>query len=118
MRSSRWASLRDEVGLTISIDDIVTTPEKAAILEKSRSRPPRLRRTTVAASLSTTSVASRRSRSGPTPTRRSVTPPTVAMNAILDNPIRQMVDSGARGNSQQIRQIAAMKGLVSIRVVR
>ncbi len=36
-----------------------------------------------------------------------------AMNAIANNPIRMMVDSGARGNSQQIRQIAAMKGLVS-----
>ena len=36
-----------------------------------------------------------------------------AMNATFDNPIRMMVDSGARGNSQQIRQIAAMKGLVS-----
>jgi len=36
-----------------------------------------------------------------------------AMNAQLDNPIRMMVDSGARGNSSQIRQIAAMKGLVS-----
>ena len=35
------------------------------------------------------------------------------MNAKFDNPIRMMVDSGARGNSQQIRQIAAMKGLVS-----
>jgi DNA-directed RNA polymerase subunit beta' len=35
------------------------------------------------------------------------------MNAQLDNPIRMMVDSGARGNSSQIRQIAAMKGLVS-----
>ncbi len=29
------------------------------------------------------------------------------------NPIDMMVDSGARGNSQQIRQIAGMKGLVS-----
>jgi DNA-directed RNA polymerase subunit beta' len=29
------------------------------------------------------------------------------------NPLDMMVDSGARGNSQQIRQIAGMKGLVS-----
>ncbi len=32
---------------------------------------------------------------------------------IAFNPLDMMVDSGARGNSQQIRQIAGMKGLVS-----
>ncbi len=41
-----------------------------------RSRRRRSRPTTAGASSSTTSAASRRSRSGPTPTRRSVTPPT------------------------------------------
>ena len=35
------------------------------------------------------------------------------MSEITFNPIDMMVDSGARGNSQQIRQIAGMKGLVS-----
>jgi DNA-directed RNA polymerase subunit beta' len=39
------------------------------------------------------------------------------MEALLDgltfNPLHTMVDSGARGNPQQIRQIAGMKGLVS-----
>ena len=35
------------------------------------------------------------------------------MAEITFNPIDMMVDSGARGNSQQIRQIAGMKGLVS-----
>ena len=35
------------------------------------------------------------------------------MSSIAFNPIDMMVDSGARGNSQQIRQIAGMKGLVS-----
>ena len=35
------------------------------------------------------------------------------MSGIKFNPIDMMVDSGARGNSQQIRQIAGMKGLVS-----
>jgi DNA-directed RNA polymerase subunit beta' len=36
-----------------------------------------------------------------------------SLSAIAFNPIDMMVDSGARGNSQQIRQIAGMKGLVS-----
>ncbi len=36
-----------------------------------------------------------------------------SLSAIAFNPLDMMVDSGARGNSQQIRQIAGMKGLVS-----
>ena len=35
------------------------------------------------------------------------------LHAILFNPLDMMVDSGARGNPQQVRQIAGMKGLVS-----
>jgi DNA-directed RNA polymerase subunit beta' len=36
-----------------------------------------------------------------------------ALHAIPFNPLDMMVDSGARGNPQQVRQIAGMKGLVS-----
>ena len=36
-----------------------------------------------------------------------------ALHAIAYNPLDMMVDSGARGNPQQVRQIAGMKGLVS-----
>jgi DNA-directed RNA polymerase subunit beta' len=36
-----------------------------------------------------------------------------ALRAIPFNPLDMMVDSGARGNAQQVRQIAGMKGLVS-----
>jgi DNA-directed RNA polymerase subunit beta' len=35
------------------------------------------------------------------------------LSGISFNPLDMMVDSGARGNAQQIRQIAGMKGLVS-----
>ncbi len=35
------------------------------------------------------------------------------LHAIQFNPLDMMVDSGARGNPQQVRQIAGMKGLVS-----
>ncbi|MGH9057158.1 MAG: DNA-directed RNA polymerase subunit beta', partial [Acidimicrobiales bacterium] len=35
------------------------------------------------------------------------------LHAIKFNPLDMMVDSGARGNPQQVRQIAGMKGLVS-----
>ena len=36
-----------------------------------------------------------------------------SLHKILFNPLDMMVDSGARGNPQQVRQIAGMKGLVS-----
>ena len=36
-----------------------------------------------------------------------------SLSTLSFNPLNMMVDSGARGNSQQIRQIAGMKGLVS-----
>jgi DNA-directed RNA polymerase subunit beta' len=36
-----------------------------------------------------------------------------SLSKIAFNPLDMMVDSGARGNAQQIRQIAGMKGLVS-----
>ena len=36
-----------------------------------------------------------------------------ALSELSFNPLDMMVDSGARGNAQQIRQIAGMKGLVS-----
>lgn len=36
-----------------------------------------------------------------------------SLSKMTFNPLNMMVDSGARGNSQQIRQIAGMKGLVS-----
>ena len=35
------------------------------------------------------------------------------LSTLSFNPLDMMVDSGARGNTQQIRQIAGMKGLVS-----
>ncbi len=35
------------------------------------------------------------------------------LSTLSFNPLDMMVDSGARGNAQQIRQIAGMKGLVS-----
>ncbi|MGH9302266.1 MAG: DNA-directed RNA polymerase subunit beta', partial [Acidimicrobiales bacterium] len=36
-----------------------------------------------------------------------------SLSTMAFNPLDMMVDSGARGNSQQVRQIAGMKGLVS-----
>lgn len=100
-------------GLTISIDDVVTTAEKTAILEKYEVDAAKVelnyRRGVIVDD-------ERRQQEIEiwTKANKEVGDATdAAMNASYDNPIRMMVDSGARGNSQQIRQIAAMKGLVS-----
>ncbi len=100
-------------GLTISIDDIVTTPEKAAILEKYEEQAAKVE-TNYRRGVIVDDERRQQEIEIWTNANKEVGDATDrAMNAILDNPIRQMVDSGARGNSQQIRQIAAMKGLVS-----
>jgi DNA-directed RNA polymerase subunit beta' len=100
-------------GLTISIDDVVTTSEKAEILNKYEEQAAKVelnyRRGVIVDD-------ERRQQEIEiwTNANKEVGDATDrAMNAQLENPIRMMVDSGARGNSSQIRQIAAMKGLVS-----
>ena len=100
-------------GLTISIDDVVTTPEKAAILNKYEEQAAK-----VEANYRRGVIVDDERRQQEieiwTNANKEVGDATDrAMNADAENPIRMMVDSGARGNSQQIRQIAAMKGLVS-----
>jgi DNA-directed RNA polymerase subunit beta' len=100
-------------GLTISIDDIVTTPEKAAILNKYEEQAAKVE-TNYRRGVIVDDERRQQEIEIWTNANKEVGDATDrAMNAIMDNPIRQMVDSGARGNSQQIRQIAAMKGLVS-----
>jgi DNA-directed RNA polymerase subunit beta' len=100
-------------GLTISIDDIVTTPEKAAILNKYEEQAAKVE-TNYRRGVIVDDERRQQEIEIWTNANKEVGDATDrAMNAIPDNPIRMMVDSGARGNSQQIRQIAAMKGLVS-----
>src|SRR5271154_5348949 len=100
-------------GLTISIDDVVTTSEKAAILNKYEEQAAKVE-TNYRRGVIVDDERRQQEIEIWTNANKEVGDATDrAMNAIPDNPIRQMVDSGARGNSQQIRQIAAMKGLVS-----
>jgi DNA-directed RNA polymerase subunit beta' len=100
-------------GLTISIDDVVTTAEKAAILNKYEEQAAKVE-TNYRRGVIVDDERRQQEIEIWTNANKEVGDATDrAMNAIFDNPIRMMVDSGARGNSQQIRQIAAMKGLVS-----
>ncbi len=100
-------------GLTISIDDVKTPPDKREILdryekeaEKAESQFKRgiitddeRRQKEIEIWTSANSEVGRAMEK------------TLALIAF--NPLDMMVDSGARGNPQQVRQIAGMKGLVS-----
>jgi DNA-directed RNA polymerase subunit beta' len=100
-------------GLTISIDDVQTPPEKLAILDRYEKEAEKAetqfkrgiitdderRQKEIEIWTSANSEVGRAMES--------------ALATIAFNPLDMMVDSGARGNSQQIRQIAGMKGLVS-----
>jgi DNA-directed RNA polymerase subunit beta' len=100
-------------GLTISIDDVITTSEKAAILNKYEEQAAKVE-TNYRRGVIVDDERRQQEIEIWTNANKEVGDATDrAMNAKFDNPIRMMVDSGARGNSQQIRQIAAMKGLVS-----
>jgi DNA-directed RNA polymerase subunit beta' len=100
-------------GLTIAIDDVVTTPDKASILNKYEEQAAK-----VEANYRRGVIVDEERRQQEieiwTNANKEVGEASDReMNSRFTNPIRMMVDSGARGNSQQIRQIAAMKGLVS-----
>ncbi len=100
-------------GLTISIEDIVTTPDKAAILNKYEEQAAKVETNYRRGVIVDDERRQQEIEIWTNANKEVGDAAERAMNAMAENPIRMMVDSGARGNSQQIRQIAAMKGLVS-----
>ncbi len=100
-------------GLTISIDDVRTPPEKAAILERYEKEAEKAE-TQFKRGIITDDERRQKEIEIWTSANSEV---GRAMERTLStmafNPLDMMVDSGARGNSQQVRQIAGMKGLVS-----
>jgi DNA-directed RNA polymerase subunit beta' len=104
----QWAS---RSGVTVSISDVQTPPNKAEVLEGYERRASK--------------IDQQYDRGNVTEDERrqelidlwgeATAELTEAMqkNFTSDNPIFMMVDSGARGNMTQMRQIAAMRGLVA-----
>jgi DNA-directed RNA polymerase subunit beta' len=106
----RYAS---QSGLTISIDDVRTPPEKREILDRYEQEAAKaeaqFRRGII-------TDDERRQKEIEIWTAANSEVGRVmerTLSSMDFNPLDLMVDSGARGNSQQIRQIAGMKGLVS-----
>jgi len=100
-------------GLTISIDDVKTPPEKAAILDRFEKEAEKAE-SQFKRGIITDDERRQKEIEIWTQANREV---GMAMDRTLAkiqfNPLDMMVNSGARGNSQQVRQIAGMKGLVS-----
>ncbi|MDA8392657.1 MAG: DNA-directed RNA polymerase subunit beta', partial [Actinomycetota bacterium] len=100
-------------GLTISIDDVAIPADKREILDRYEAEASKAevqfkrgvitdderRQKEIEVWTSANSVVGRAMEA--------------TLSAMKFNPLDMMVDSGARGNAQQIRQIAGMKGLVS-----
>ena len=104
----RWAT---RSGVTISIEDVVTPPKKAEILDEAETRAEKVQ-TQFERGLITDSE--RR--------QELIEIWTRATDEVADamrehfprhNPVFMMVNSGARGNWMQVRQIAGMRGLVA-----
>ncbi len=100
-------------GLTISIDDVKTPPEKATILDHYE-REAEKAETQFKRGIITDDERRQKEIEIWTSANSEVGKAMEkTLSGIVFNPLDMMVDSGARGNSQQMRQIAGMKGLVS-----
>ena len=100
-------------GLTISIDDVRTPPDKQAILDRYEKEAEKAE-TQFKRGIITDDERRQKEieiwTSANSEVGRAM---EQTLSTLAFNPLDMMVDSGARGNAQQIRQIAGMKGLVS-----
>ncbi|MDP8992438.1 MAG: DNA-directed RNA polymerase subunit beta' [Actinomycetota bacterium] len=100
-------------GLTISMEDVKTPPDKAAILDRHEKEAEKAE-TQFKRGIITDDERRQKEIEIWTSANSEV---GRAMDQTLStmafNPLDMMVSSGARGNAQQVRQIAGMKGLVS-----
>jgi DNA-directed RNA polymerase subunit beta' len=103
-----WAT---RSGVTVSVEDIVVPPKKAEILEGYEAQAAKIQKQYERG------LVTKEERN-----QELISIWTKATNDVADamqanfsktNPIFMMVDSGARGNFMQMRQIAGMRGLVS-----
>ena len=103
-----WAT---RSGVTISISDVVTPPGKAAILAASEEKADKVQKQYERGLI----TDSERRQELIEIWTRATDEVAKAMqeNFPRTNPVFIMVDSGARGNMMQVRQIAGMRGLVA-----
>ncbi|MBO4271739.1 DNA-directed RNA polymerase subunit beta' [Microbispora triticiradicis] len=103
-----WAT---RAGVTISIEDVVAPPNKAAIMESYERRADKVQREYDRGLITD---EERRQELIEIWTHATADVETDMVNAFpATNPVWMMVNSGARGNRMQVRQIAGIRGLVS-----
>jgi DNA-directed RNA polymerase subunit beta' len=108
--SYRFAS---QSGLTISIADVRTPPEKAKILEDHEKDAEKAESQFKRGIITDDERRQKEIEIWTSANSKVGRAMEEALATIKFNPLNMMVDSGARGNPQQVRQIAGMKGLVS-----
>ncbi len=106
----RYAS---QSGLTISIDDVRTPPDKASILDRHEREAEKAENQFKRGIITDDERRQKEIEIWTSATSEVGRAMEKSLSEIAFNPLDMMVDSGARGNPQQIRQIAGMKGLVS-----
>ncbi|GAA3534966.1 DNA-directed RNA polymerase subunit beta' [Aeromicrobium flavum] len=105
-----WAT---RSGVTISMDDVVSPQEKGKILEKYEGQAAKVQQQFDRGLITEDERRQELIEIWTQATAEVSASMEVLFKASGDNPIWMMVNSGARGNMMQLRQIAAMRGLVA-----
>ena len=100
-------------GLTISIDDVKTPPDKALILDRYEKEAEKAEAQFKRGIITDDERRQKEVEIWTSANSEVGRAMEKTLATIPFNPLDMMVDSGARGNPQQVRQIAGMKGLVS-----
>jgi len=100
-------------GLTISIDDVKTPPEKRAILDRYEKEAEKAEAQFKRGIITDDERRQKEIEIWTSANSEVGRAMERSLAKMAFNPLDMMVDSGARGNPQQVRQIAGMKGLVS-----
>ncbi len=100
-------------GLTISIDDVKTPPDKEKILDRYEKEAEKAEAQFKRGIITDDERRQKEIEIWTSANSEVGRAMEKTLATIAFNPLDMMVDSGARGNPQQVRQIAGMKGLVS-----
>ena len=100
-------------GLTVSIEDVKTPPEKKEILDRHEKEADKVETQFRRGIITDGERRQKEVEIWTTATDEVRTAMEKSLKAQQFNPIEMMVGSGARGNMMQVRQIAGMRGLVA-----
>jgi DNA-directed RNA polymerase subunit beta' len=100
-------------GLTISIDDVTNPPTKADIIARYEAEAQKAESQFKRGIITDDERRQKEIEIWTSANSEVGKAMEDTLHAMAFNPLDMMVDSGARGNPQQVRQIAGMKGLVS-----